>query len=273
MVAQDVIQLPIEIADPDIQWHTEERQFHSTIWDTDVVTNVAEPSMIVYAPEGEAISDLALIICPGGGLYGHSIMSEGIEVAQYLNEFGVTAFVLKYRLVPTGEDGTKEVMTDGPQVEVKAKQLLPLATSDAAQAIKYVRDNAETFGINPNKIGLMGFSAGGAVTMSLTYSASKDTRPNFIAPIYAWMNIVESGSVPPWPLPAFIACATDDPLRLAQASVQIYQDWVEKRQPAELHMYAEGGHGFGMRKQDLPSDLWIVQFKDWLVGQGLLSSN
>ncbi len=263
LTAQKTIELPITVENEEVVWEREESTFYSEVWQTPVVTNVSKPSLIVYQPENQK-TNAAVIICPGGGQYAHSIESEGTQVAQWLNDRGVTAFVLKYRLVPTGEDGTQQIMTDGEIVEVNARKLLKLSTSDAQHALRYVREHAESYDINPNRVGLMGFSAGGAVTMNTTYTTLEEDKPDFIAPIYAWMIVVDKGQVPSKKIPMFVACASDDPLRLAPASVQLYQDWVEHGQQSELHMYAKGGHGFGMRDLGLPSDEWIEHFGAWL---------
>lgn len=268
--AQEAIPLPITLTDPGIIWDRGEREFHSTVWETAVVTNVQVPVLIPYLPSGDHVSGTAVIICPGGGLYGLSIASEGTQVAEWLAARGVAAFVLKYRLVPTGEDGTKDIMNDGDRVQVNARQVLPLAISDALHAIDHVRQNAQQYQVSSDQIGIMGFSAGGAVTMGATYNYDASTRPDFVAPIYAWMDVL-----PPTPVPGdapsiFVACASDDPLHLAPASVQIYSEWLDKGKKAELHMYARGGHGFGMKTQGVPSDQWIQHFGEWLKGEGLM---
>ena len=263
LMTQEIIHLPITKEDPDVSWDREEQSFHSSVWDTEVVTNVSKPTLVAFKAQEPSIA-ASVIICPGGGQYAHSIESEGYQVASWLQKKGITAFVLKYRLVPTGEDGTKQIMTDGAQVEPNARQLLPLSTSDAQHALRYVREHADKYNIDPSKVGLMGFSAGGAVTMNTTYSIPDEEKPDFIAPIYAWMNIVDKGEVPTKRIPSFIACASDDPLRLAPASIEIYNDWTKAGQQAEIHMYAKGGHGFGMRELGLPSDQWIEHFGTWI---------
>ena len=175
LTAQKTIELPITVENEEVVWEREESTFYSEVWQTPVVTNVSKPSLIVYQPENQK-TNAAVIICPGGGQYAHSIESEGTQVAQWLNDRGVTAFVLKYRLVPTGEDGTQQIMTDGEIVEVNARKLLKLSTSDAQHALRYVREHAESYDINPNRVGLMGFSAGGAVTMNTTYTTLEGTN-------------------------------------------------------------------------------------------------
>jgi acetyl esterase/lipase len=137
-------------------------------------------------------------------------------------------------------------------------------------AVKYVRAHAAAYKIDPNKIGFMGFSAGGTVTMSVVYNATDDNRPNFLAPIYAYAGAIIGSTVPKVKTPIFIAAASDDGLGLASHSVQIYQKWLDAKQPAELHMYERGNHGFGMNKQNLPVDKWIERFGDWLEMQGLM---
>jgi len=137
-------------------------------------------------------------------------------------------------------------------------------------AVAYVRKNAATYHIDPNRIGFMGFSAGGGVTMSVAYNATDESRPNFIAPIYAWDKDIIGTNVPTQNMPAFIAVASDDPLQLVPTSINIYNKWIAAKQPAELHIYQSGGHGFGMRKQNLPADTWIERFGDWLKCNKLL---
>lgn len=267
---QEVIELPIVTDLPQGQWAEKELSFHSEVWDTEVITNVSQPTLTVFRPTGVRNSGTAVVICPGGGMYAHSIQSEGYQVAEWLAKKGVTAFVLKYRLVPTGEDATKEMQTAGAKVHEKAKKMLPLAVEDGLHAIEYIRANAAKYGVKKDQVGIMGFSAGGAVTMGVTYAANEATRPDFVAPVYPWMIIVEPTPIPKDAGPIYVACATDDPLDLAPASVALYQEWAAAGKQAALHMYAQGGHGFGMRVKNLPSDQWIEHFGQWMKGQNLI---
>lgn len=266
LMSQEVIDLPITVA-ANADWPMPEKEYYSSIWANPVVSNVSKPSMYVYKasnPNGTAV-----VICPGGGLYALSIDSEGRDVAKWLAERGVTAFVLKYRLVPTVDDATKEIGED-PNVISKAKKMLSASVSDALNAIEFARSNSDKYGLDKNKIGLIGFSAGGAVTMGATYTYTDKNKPNFIGPIYAWMNVLSFQDVREDAPPLFVVCASDDPLNLAPASVKLYQQWLDAKKPAELHMYSKGGHGFGMKKQNLPSDNWIDRFGDWLTTNGLM---
>ena len=116
----------------------------------------------------------------------------------------------------------------------------------------------------------MGFSAGGTVTASVAFQYSTETRPDFVAPIYAYLGAVKPADVPKDAPPMFLVAATDDQLGLAPDSVKLYSMWQTAKKPVELHLYAKGGHGFGMRKQNLPTDQWIDRFGEWLGLQGLL---
>ncbi|ALM07577.1 1,4-beta-xylanase [Sediminicola sp. YIK13] len=268
LLSQEIVHLPSENS-LEIEWKGSEKTYYSEIWKTQVVTNVSKPSMEVFRPDPSLTNGTAVIIAPGGGLYAHSINSEGNDVARWLNSKGITAFVLKYRLVPTGEDAVSDLNTDGEQVTVKATKVLPLSTEDGLNAIRYVRKHSGELDVDSNKIGFMGFSAGGAVTMSVIYSASKEDRPDFLVPIYPWMDIVPFHDTPSNGPPMLIICATDDPLGLAPASIALYTSWAKKGIATELHMYSKGGHGFGMKTQGLPSDNWIERFYDWSIAEGL----
>ena len=139
----------------------------------------------------------------------------------------------------------------------------PLTQEDALSAIEMIRNKAKKYNIDPNKIGLMGFSAGGAVTMEATYKATPKNQPNFIAPIYPWMDIVDKQKVPQNKPPAFISCANDD--SIAASSVQVYNDWISANAKVELHMFSKGGHGFGMNDLSIPVGKWSDLLVDWIL--------
>ena len=225
--------------------------------------------MEVFRPENP--NGTSVIVAPGGGLYALSIKSEGTDVAKWLNKKGITAFVLKYRLVPTGEDGVKEISDEGAtnpaRIGERVAPVLPYSIADGRSAIAYVRQNAVTFAIDGDKIGFMGFSAGGAVTMGVAYTFKKDDRPDFIVPVYPWTSAYPVGKAPENAPPMLIVCASDDPLDLAKGSIELYNSWRNAGHFPELHMYAKGGHGFGMKTQNLPSDGWIQHFYDWSVAE------
>lgn len=269
-IGQEIVKITHETS-ADVTWEGGEKDYFSDIWQNQVVTNVSVPTMEVFRPDNP--NGTAVIVAPGGGLYALSIKSEGTDVAKWLNEKGITAFVLKYRLVPTGEDGVAEISQEGAtnpaRIGERVAPVLPLSVADGLSAISNVRENAEKYDVDPSKIGFMGFSAGGAVTMGVTFNYTKENRPDFIVPVYAWMAVVGPYSVPEDAPPMLVICASDDPLQLAPASVKLYSDWLGKSKRVGLHMYSKGGHGFGMKEQGLPSDHWIQRFYDWSVAEGI----
>ena len=233
------------------------------------IDNITKPEMYFYKAKGENITDKVMIICPGGGLFYSAYEKEGTLAAEKLSDNGINAIVLKYTLLPVDGDAQKwtsdRVMNQMDYLIKMAKTILPFSTRDALNAIENIRQNSKKHKVDPNKIGLMGFSAGGAVTMEASYKATEKNQPNFIAPIYPWMVIVDDQKVPDNKPPAFISCANNDGLELAPLSVKIYQDWILADAKAELHMYAEGGHGFGMYKQNSPVDNWSNLLVDWIL--------
>lgn len=270
--AQEVVRLPFDQPNNN-EWKGGEKQFYSNDWKTEVVTNVSEPSIAIYKADKEVNTGASVIIAPGGGLYALSIESEGIQVAEWLAKKGITAFVLKYRLVPTGEDGVKEIgeiwQKNVNDVYAEVEKVIPYSIEDGLKAIEYARMNAKVLSIDPNKIGFMGFSAGGAVTMGVAYNYSKHNRPDFLVPVYAWTDAMPVQTPKKDAPPMIVICASDDPLGLAKGSVAIYNSWLNSNLNAALHMYSKGGHGFGMKKQGMPSDTWIERFYDWSVSEGL----
>ena len=250
-----------------------EKAYFSKAWNTDVVANVTKPSLTVFKPAPELRNGTGIVVCPGGGYMALSISSEGTDVAKYLAARGVTAFVLKYRLAHTGEDATEEftkLYNDRDKFRKTIGPVIPLAIADGLAAVTYVRQHAAEFGVSPDRVGIIGFSAGGGVTAGVAFHYKPEGRPAFVAPIYAGGGMSKEDSVPADAPPMFIAAATDDSLGLAPESIALYQRWTEAHKSAELHMYAQGGHGFGMRKHDLPTDHWIDRFADWLELQGWL---
>jgi acetyl esterase/lipase len=238
-----------------------------------VVTNVSQPTLTVYAAAPAVANGTAVVIAPGGGFHALSINSEGVDVAKWLTARGVTAFVLKYRLVPTGDDGVQEFVAkfrDRKKMDEDNAAVIPLAIADGLAAVTYVRKHATELGISPARIGLMGFSAGGTVTSAVAFNYTAESRPDFVVPIYAYLAPVKETAVPKDAPPMFVAAATDDQFGLAPDSISLYNKWQAAGKSVELHMYSKGGHGFGMKKQNLPSDQWIDRFGDWLQVQGLL---
>lgn len=264
--AQDKILL--EFQKWDLQSFKENRVFISEqegIW----LDNISEPEMYVYRAQGNSVTDKAMIICPGGGLFFSAYEKEGVKLAKKLSLNGITAIVLKYRTYPRKGSVIDWAGTlwDKPQMAIdSAKIILPYSSKDALTAIEVMRKKAKKYNIDSNKIGLMGFSAGGAVTMETAYNSTTKNQPNFIAPIYPWMDIVRKQEIPSNKPPAFIACANNDELKeIPSSSIRIYQDWIQADAKVELHMFSEGGHGFGMNKLNSPVDKWSDLLIDWIL--------
>lgn len=254
------------------KWNWDEKEF--TAGDMKICMDVSKPTLTAYLPEKP--NGTAIIIAPGGAFHALAIDHEGTAVAKWLNEKGITAFVLKYRLVhddpahPENSIGTLMATGNFKKLDSLNAPVIPLALQDGLTAVKYVRQHADTYKIDPDKIGFMGFSAGGTLTMSVVYSATNESRPNFVAPIYPYEKAIIGSTVPSVKTPIFIAAASDDDLGFATHSVHIYLKWLDAKQPAELHMYEKGKHGFGTKKQNLPVDSWMDRFGDWLQMQGLI---
>ncbi len=229
------------------------------------ISNVTHPTLTAFLPDAATANGTAVIICPGGGFRWLSFDHEGAELARWLNSIGVTAFVLKYRVMRTGDEDEK----DPAKAAERKKAVIPLAIADGQQAVRLVRAHASEWGIARDRIVLLGFSAGGYVAAGATVQHDAESRPNFAAFLYPGTpdDITAPADAPP----LFMVQADDDktvpPL---EHSIHLYEAWKKAGISAELHIYSRGGHGFGMHKKGLPVDTWPDRFRDWLDLQGLL---
>jgi acetyl esterase/lipase len=239
-----------------------------------LVRNVTQPTLTAFLPDRASATGAAVIVCPGGAFHFLAIEHEGNQVAQWLNARGIAAFVLRYRLIETVVDEDafmrqfEQTMADREAFMQRLRVLHPLVVADGLQAVRLVRRRAAEWGILPDRIGIMGFSAGGSVTTGVALEYDADSRPDFAAPIYSAPR--DTISVPADAPPLFIAVAHDDGFATS-ASVPLYSAWSAAGRSAELHIYSKGGHGFGMHKQGLPADHWIEHFGEWLQAQGVLA--
>jgi acetyl esterase/lipase len=253
-------------------WNWQEGSQDNKTFNTKIVYNVTQPSLTVVKPDPTKANGTAVVVCPGGGFQLLSINSEGFDVANWLAAKGVTVFVLKYRLFKSEtNDPAMEMMAkiQSGKTDSNTMKIIGMGVSDGKKAIEYVRANAAKYNINPSRVGIIGFSAGGTVAASAAFGYTKENRPDFVAPIYAYFP-PNNQPVGTDAMPMFLVAATNDQFGLAPNSISLYTKWVEAKHSAELHLYSTGGHGFGMRKQNLPSDSWIERFGDWLEIQGLL---
>src|SRR5437868_847843 len=236
---------------------------------TRMVTNVSRPTLTVYRPAKAKDTGTAVLICPGGGYWNLYWELEGEDVAAWLNSLGVTGVVLKYR-VPRRPEHPKH----------------PL--QDAQRAVSLVRARAKEWGIDANRVGMLGFSAGGHLTAVTetnfdrrAYESVDDAdrvscRPDFAVVIYPGGVVArDTGQLTPdvrvtkETPPTFIAQAGDDRVGV-ENSVLLYLALKKAGVPAELHVYATGGHGFGLRPSKNPASQWPKRCEEWLRSQKLL---
>ena len=228
------------------------------------VKNINNPSLTVFLPPKDKANGTAVVICPGGGHRLLVFTAEGIEPAKYLSDLGVAVFVLKYRL---GRD------TNSPyKIDIHAKE-------DGCRAIRLVRSRAAEWGIDPNKIGMMGFSAGGEVVDMVSFypnSANSDTidkqsaKPNFIIQIYPGPLYIPD-VVPTDAPPVFLLAANDD-LCCSPSVVKLLTAYRAAKVPVEAHIYTKGDHGFNMgNRSKLKSiNTWPQRMADWLSDNNYL---
>ncbi len=254
-----------------------------------IIHNVSQPTLTAYLPPPALAKGAAVIICPGGGYEVIAAGHEGSDVARELNKAGIAAFVLKYRIPKDAVMPNKEI---GP-------------LQDAQQAIKMVRNHAKEWNINPGKIGIMGFSAGGHLAASagthydkafISNADNINLRPDFLILIYPVISfqdsITHTGSrmnllgknvsqqkkdfysnernVNPNTPTTFLVHASDDSAVKVANSTAFYQALVQHHVPAELHIYEKGGHGFGMLKNNTTTDAWFNSLVNWLLQINLL---
>lgn len=268
-----------------LPYHTKEVWEPKSNGDT-IVHYTSEPTLTIFPANKTKANGTAVIICPGGGYWVTSIVKEGFAVAREFNEMGVTAFVLKYR-IPNDSSMTNK--TIGP-------------LQDAQRALQFVRSHAKDWNISINKIGIMGFSAGGhlastaATHFTHSYIENADDinlRPDFAIFIYPVISFQDSiahmGSreqligkrptkesidlysnelqVTPQTPPTFLVHATDDKAVPVINSVKFYEALVKNKIPAEIHLYKGGGHGFGLNNPTT-NGKWITLCKQWMESMG-----
>lgn len=279
LLSQKIVRLYEGRAPGSEDWNYKEIQIKSQWAGNGVmIRNVADPALEVFMPEKSVSTGTAVIVCPGGGNVWLSYSSEGTEVAEWLAQKGITAFVLKYRLNKTPEDPAefekfvqdffRQLLAISDEGESRPRVPMPsdkyLGGEDGIRAVEVVRQHAAEFGIDPRKVGIMGFSAGAGVTMHTVMNSAPGSRPDFAAPIYGgWIG---DSKIPENAPPLFILAAADDPI--AAGSTELYKSWKAAGLSAELHLYSKGGHGFGMSKRGMPVDTWIERLNEWMKASG-----
>jgi acetyl esterase/lipase len=238
--------------------------------------NVTVATLTPFLPDPAKASGAAVIVAPGGGFRTLSMNNEGWDVATALARQGVAAFVLKYRLIQTPQDidafgkAMAELFSGGARAVSSAQQdpaqQYAAQIADARAAFALVRSRASEWRVDPDRIGMIGFSAGAMLTMATTLHAP-DAKPAFIANIYGPLAAV---TVPADAPPLFIALAADDPL-FGNSGYGLVDSWRKAKRPVEFHLYEQGGHGFGMYPKTTTSTGWFDGFSRWLGMHGYLS--
>lgn len=244
---------------------------------TRMITNVTKPTLTIYRPAEDAETGTAVVICPGGGYWNLYWQLEGEEVAEWLNSIGVTGIILKYR-VPR--------RPDEPEGEPARRPL-----QDAQRAVRLIRSRAAEWEIDPRRIGMIGFSAGGHLAIATATSFDQKTyepvddvdqlscRPDFAIPVYSGYlkardrdELATGLRVPPETPPVFLVHGGDDLISPPEHSVFMYLALKRAGVPAELHIYARTAHDFGVRGGDRPYSTWTIACAHWLRDQGFLAA-
>jgi acetyl esterase/lipase len=250
-------------------------------WGDPMARNVSKATLTPVLADPKKANGASVIVAPGGGFMWLSMGNEGWEVAQALAAQGINAFVLKYRLQPTAptleefeaqmnrrfEAPASTVESDStPSRPRRPRWDLSNQLEDVEAAYAMILDRADEWGVDKNRIGMIGFSAGAGLTMATTLQ-SKKVDLAFIGPIYGGMNAVE---VPENAPPMFVAIATDD--FLFGGNFGVIKSWYDAKVPVEFHLYQNGGHGFGLGNPNRTSNKWFDAFIHWLNVNGFLTA-
>jgi acetyl esterase/lipase len=238
-------------------WTQQEKTYKNTPVGT-VIQNVVTPTITAYLPVRAKATGTAVIIAPGGGFIALATTLEGEGLARFLQQRGIAAFLLKYRTIEQRGSGIPNMDQD---------TAARYGIADAIQALKVVRQHAAEWRVTPDRVGIIGFSAGGMVASGALLQPDSAGRPNFAAMIYG----APFGVMPRIPAslpPIFLAWAADD--NVVPKMLPRFRDaLVDAGIKPEVHVYSAGGHGFGMKKQRTTSDHWVDELYWWLDAQGL----
>ncbi len=282
--AQEIVSLSSHLSTQYSSKNVEEKISYNDAGEVISISGVTEPSMSVYLPDPRNATGTAVVILPGGALRFLSWENEGTKVAKWLNEKGIAAFILKYRLdnseMQMGQGNMPPMMLSlkvdqfdqlenanaNPSPSEHSTLVADNAGNDAQEAIRVVRERAEEWGIDNDKVGFLGFSAGGAVALdAIIRNQESETMPNFIASIYgpSTIDVTVPSPIPP----LFIATAADH-MNVAAGCLALFTTWKHAGGEAEIHIYGKGKSAFGMTQKNLPSDSWIDSFYLWLKSGG-----
>jgi acetyl esterase/lipase len=238
-------------------WKQKEVTYENTPVGT-VVMNIVTPTVTAYLPPKGKATGTGVIIAPGGAFVALAMSVEATDLARWLQQRGIAAFVLKYRTLYKNFEGV-------PQMDMDTAGRYGMA--DGIQAVKIVRQHAKEWNVSPDRIGFIGFSAGGMVGTATLLQPDSAARPNFVALIYG----APFGVMPKIPStlpPVFMAWAQDDNVAL-EPVVKFHDALIAAGIKPEAHIYNAGGHGFGMKKHGTTSDHWTDDYWNWLASLGV----
>jgi len=269
--------------------------------------NVVDPTLTVFLPSSKKATGTAMIVCPGGGFSALSWDNEGLNVGKKLAEKGIAAFVLKYRISYSGGTpeevnliartsyGGEKRTTESQELTKKNSEVSKsmtasytpqpgkvdlnstlardlgniqfMAGDDGRRAMEYVRQNAAKWNLKSDKIGMIGFSAGGMLTLDVAFNHTAQSKPNIIGVMY---GVFGAKGVPADPMPMFMAASQQEALR---GAAELYASWCGARLPAEIHSFTGANHGFGYRDNGDTVNIWVELFCNFLKKTGFIEPN
>ena len=252
-----------------------------------VIVNVRDPTLTVFLPDASVATGAAAVIAPGGALRALGFDNEGVKLARWLNERGIAGFVLKYRTLqqdpsvsrgPPGMPGRgagEELVIVNANAnpapdDAALAEVLELAVADAQAALELVRRRADEWRIDPKRVGIIGFSAGGGVAVGTALAPQSDASPNFLVSVYG--PSLQDVDVPAHAPPLFIAVGATH-FNVTNGCLALFAAWKAAGKPAEIHVYDGITGGFGMTKRGSPVDGWTDRLHEWLVARELTRQN
>jgi len=253
------------------------------------ISNVSDPTVTVFLPSQGSATGTAVVIAPGGALRLLGWDNEGVKAAQWWNSKGIAALVLKYRTLQTMSDGGRGrgtapsgvgVAAAGPRKELEIRngnanpepddpalrEVLQMGIADAQQALRLARRNAAAWRIDPARVGIMGFSAGGGIAVGTALAERSDASPDFLVSLYG--PSLQDVTVPAHAPPLFVAVGSTH-FNVTNGCLALFAAWKAAGKPAEIHVYDQVSAGFGMTKRGLPVDSWTDRLLEWLVARKL----
>jgi acetyl esterase/lipase len=270
------------------QWSIAEATTRSPSGDR-VITNVRDPTLTVFLPDAAVATGAAAVIAPGGALRALAFDNEGVKLAAWLNERGIAGFVLKYRTLQQAPSAPRGPLPGIPAPAAPREELvivngnanpapndaalatvLELAVADAQAALELVRARADEWRIDPQRVGIIGFSAGGGVAVGTALASRSDASPAFLVSVYG--PSLQDVDVPAHAPPLFVAVGATH-FNVTNGCIALFSSWKAAGKPAEIHVYDGISGGFGMTKRGHPVDGWTDRLHEWLVARELTRQN